>query len=89
MDDTDKITLFLDVGTKGDGIGQPEWLCHARVLQDQPLKVRAYEWDARTRGAIEEVWIANPESTRPYEPTYRVIGGVNQAESAAPGSSHF
>jgi uncharacterized 2Fe-2S/4Fe-4S cluster protein (DUF4445 family) len=27
-----------------------------------------------TRGAIEEVWIAGPDSAKPYEPTYRVIG---------------
>jgi uncharacterized 2Fe-2S/4Fe-4S cluster protein (DUF4445 family) len=29
-----------------------------------------------TKGAIEEVWIAGRGSTKPFEPTYRVIGNV-------------
>ena len=29
-----------------------------------------------TQGAIEEVWIEGREAPAPYEPTFRVIGGV-------------
>jgi uncharacterized 2Fe-2S/4Fe-4S cluster protein (DUF4445 family) len=29
-----------------------------------------------TRGAIEEVWVAGSRAEKPFEPTFRVIGGV-------------
>jgi len=78
MDDTDKITLFLDVGTNGETVlGSREWLVTCACSAGPAFEGAGVVHGMRaTRGAIEEVWIASPNSQRPYEPTYRVIGGV-------------
>ena len=78
MDDTEKITLFLDVGTNGETVmGSREWLVTCACSAGPAFEGAGVVHGMRaTRGAIEEVWIAGPASKHPYEPTYRVIGGV-------------
>jgi uncharacterized 2Fe-2S/4Fe-4S cluster protein (DUF4445 family) len=74
MDDTQKITLFLDVGTNGETVlGSSEWLVTCACSAGPAFEGAGMLHGMRaTRGAIEEVWI-NSET---LEPTYRVIGGV-------------
>jgi uncharacterized 2Fe-2S/4Fe-4S cluster protein (DUF4445 family) len=78
MDDTEKITLFLDVGTNGETVmGSREWLVTCACSAGPAFEGAGVGHGMRaTRGAIEEVWIASPSSAHPYESTYRVIGGV-------------
>lgn len=73
-DDTDQISLFLDVGTNGEMVlGSSEWLVTCACSAGPAFEGAGVEDGMRaTRGAIEEVWI----NTTTYEPTYRVIGGV-------------
>ena len=71
--DTDKVTLFLDMGTNGEMVlGTREWLvscaCSAGPAFDGAGVLHGMR---ATSGAIEEVWINGAT----YEPTYRVIGG--------------
>lgn len=77
MDDTDKITLFLDVGTNGETVlGNRDWLVACACSAGPAFEGAGVVHGMRaTRGAIEEIWIAGRTSTRPFEPTYRVIGG--------------
>ncbi len=74
VDDTDQVTLFLDVGTNGETVlGSAEWLVTCACSAGPAFEGAGVVHGMRaTRGAIEEVWI-NGES---YEPTFRVIGGV-------------
>ena len=78
MDETEALTLFLDVGTNGEIVlGNHEWLVTCACSAGPAFEGAGVGQGMRaTRGAIEEVWIAGPGSDRPYEPTYRVIGGV-------------
>lgn len=74
QDDTDMITLFIDVGTNGEMVlGNRDWLA-ACACSAGPAFEGAGVIDGMraTKGAIEEVWI-NGET---YEPTCRVIGKV-------------
>jgi uncharacterized 2Fe-2S/4Fe-4S cluster protein (DUF4445 family) len=73
VDETDKVTLFLDVGTNGEIVlGSREWLVTCACSAGPAFEGAGVGHGMRaTRGAIEEVWI-NGET---YEPTYRVIGG--------------
>ncbi|MCS7247066.1 MAG: ASKHA domain-containing protein [Anaerolineales bacterium] len=73
MDDTDKLTLFLDVGTNGEMVlGSKEWLVTCACSAGPAFEGAGVRDGMRaTDGAIEEVWI-NSET---YEPDYRVIGG--------------
>jgi len=73
MDDTSKITLFMDVGTNGEIVlGSTEWLVACACSAGPAFEGAGVHSGMRaTRGAIEEVWI-NAET---YEPSYRVIGG--------------
>lgn len=77
MDDTEKLTLFIDVGTNGEIVlGDREWLMTCACSAGPAFEGAGVLHGMRaTRGAIEEVWIASPSSHHPYEPTYRVIGG--------------
>jgi uncharacterized 2Fe-2S/4Fe-4S cluster protein (DUF4445 family) len=72
MDDSDKISLFLDIGTNGETtLGSHEWLVTCACSAGPAFEGAGVQHGMRaTRGAIEEVWI-NGET---YEPTYRVIG---------------
>jgi uncharacterized 2Fe-2S/4Fe-4S cluster protein (DUF4445 family) len=74
MDDTDKVTLFMDVGTNGEIVlGSSEWLATCACSAGPAFEGAGVQYGMRaTKGAIEEVWI-NSET---LEPTYRVIGGI-------------
>jgi uncharacterized 2Fe-2S/4Fe-4S cluster protein (DUF4445 family) len=77
MNNTDKLTLFMDVGTNGEIVlGSREWLVTCACSAGPAFEGAGVAHGMRaTRGAIEEVWVAGAESLHPYEPTYRVIGG--------------
>jgi len=72
VDDTDKLTLFLDVGTNGEMVlGSKEWLVTCACSAGPAFEGAGVRDGMRaTSGAIEEVWI----HSETYEPTYRVIG---------------
>jgi uncharacterized 2Fe-2S/4Fe-4S cluster protein (DUF4445 family) len=74
MDDTEKITLFMDVGTNGEIVlGSSEWLATCACSAGPAFEGAGVQHGMRaTKGAIEEVWI-NDDT---IEPTFRVIGGV-------------
>lgn len=73
MDDTNRITLFMDVGTNGEIVlGSSEWLVTCACSAGPAFEGAGVLNGMRaTRGAIEEVWINAKDS----EPSYRVIGG--------------
>ena len=77
MDDTARITLFMDVGTNGEIVfGSNEWMVACACSAGPAFEGAGVVSGMRaTRGAIEEVWINN--ST--YEPTFRVIGNAKAA----------
>jgi uncharacterized 2Fe-2S/4Fe-4S cluster protein (DUF4445 family) len=74
LDDTDKVTIFIDVGTNGEIVlGNREWLVTVACSAGPAFEGGGVLDGMRaTKGAIEEVWI-NSET---YEPTCRVIGNV-------------
>ncbi|HSQ27843.1 MAG TPA: ASKHA domain-containing protein [Anaerolineales bacterium] len=74
MDDTAKITLFMDVGTNGEIVlGSREWLVTCACSAGPAFEGAGVVNGMRaTQGAIDEVWI-NADN---YEPSYRVIGGT-------------
>ena len=68
MTDSEKVTLFLDVGTNGETVlGSKDFLVTCACSAGP-----AFEGAGVLQGAIEEVWV-NGDT---YEPTYRVIGSV-------------
>jgi len=73
MDDTEKVTLFLDVGTNGETVlGSKEWLVTCACSAGPAFEGSGVLHGMRaTLGAIDDVWI-NGET---FEPTYHVIGG--------------
>lgn len=73
MDDTDQLTLFMDVGTNGEIVlGSREWLVSCACSAGPAFEgAGVYAGMRATQGAIEEVWI----NSDTYEPNYRVIGG--------------
>jgi uncharacterized 2Fe-2S/4Fe-4S cluster protein (DUF4445 family) len=76
MDETEKLTLFLDVGTNGETVlGSREWLVTCACSAGPAFEGAGVLYGMRaTKGAIEECWISGERSSHPYEPTYRVIG---------------
>jgi uncharacterized 2Fe-2S/4Fe-4S cluster protein (DUF4445 family) len=74
MFQTDKLTLFIDVGTNGEIVlGNADWLIACACSAGPAFEGAGVHSGMRaSEGAIEEVWI-NAET---YEPTYRVIGDV-------------
>jgi uncharacterized 2Fe-2S/4Fe-4S cluster protein (DUF4445 family) len=78
MDETDKLTLFLDVGTNGETVlGSREWLVTCACSAGPAFEGAGVINGMRaTKGAIEECWISGENSAHPFEPTYRVIGNV-------------
>ncbi len=72
MDETNKVTLFIDVGTNGEMVlGSRDWLVTCACSAGPAFEGAGVVHGMRaTRGAIEEVWI-NSET---FDPTYRVIG---------------
>ncbi|MBI4319552.1 MAG: DUF4445 domain-containing protein [Chloroflexi bacterium] len=71
---TDKLTLFIDVGTNGEIVlGNSDWLITCACSAGPAFEGAGVRHGMRaTEGAIEEVWI----NTKSYEPTYRVVGDV-------------
>jgi uncharacterized 2Fe-2S/4Fe-4S cluster protein (DUF4445 family) len=76
MDETDKLTLFLDVGTNGETVlGSREWLVTCACSAGPAFEGAGVINGMRaTKGAVEECWISGESSLHPFEPTYRVIG---------------
>lgn len=76
MDESQLITLFIDVGTNGEIVlGSRDWLITCACSAGPAFEGAGVINGMRaTSGAIEEVWIAGLGSEHPYEPTYRVIG---------------
>ena len=76
LDVTDKLTLFLDVGTNGETVlGSREWLVTCACSAGPAFEGAGVLFGMRaTKGAIEECWISGESSPHPYEPTFRVIG---------------
>jgi uncharacterized 2Fe-2S/4Fe-4S cluster protein (DUF4445 family) len=76
MDETEKLTLFLDVGTNGETVlGSREWLVTCACSAGPAFEGAGVLNGMRaTKGAIEECWISGENSPNPFEPTYRVIG---------------
>ncbi len=74
LSETEKITLFLDVGTNGEMVlGSKEWLVTCACSAGPAFEGAGVIHGMRaTTGAIDEVWI----NTTTYESTWRVIGGV-------------
>jgi uncharacterized 2Fe-2S/4Fe-4S cluster protein (DUF4445 family) len=71
--ETDKNTLFMDIGTNGEMVlGSRDWMV-ACACSAGPAFEGAGVIDGMraTKGAIEEVWI----NSQTYEPNIRVIGG--------------
>lgn len=78
MDDVEKLTLFMDVGTNGEIVlGSHEWLISCACSAGPAFEGAGVSDGMRaTQGAIEEIWIEGKNASEPYEPNYRVIGGV-------------
>jgi len=78
MDDAEKLTLFMDVGTNGEIVlGNRDWLAACACSAGPAFEGAGVRDGMRaTRGAIEEVWISGPDAPTPYEPSYRVIGNA-------------
>jgi uncharacterized 2Fe-2S/4Fe-4S cluster protein (DUF4445 family) len=76
MDETEKLTLFLDVGTNGETVlGSREWLVTCACSAGPAFEGAGVLNGMRaTKGAIEECWISGENSPKPFEPTFRVIG---------------
>ncbi len=73
LDDTEKVTLFLDVGTNGETVlGSSEWLVTCACSAGPAFEGSGVLHGMRaTLGAIDDVWINGTT----LEPTYHVIGG--------------
>lgn len=73
LDDTEKITLFLDIGTNGEMVlGSKDWLVTCACSAGPAFEGAGVLHGMRaTTGAIDEVWI-NEET---LEASWRVIGG--------------
>jgi uncharacterized 2Fe-2S/4Fe-4S cluster protein (DUF4445 family) len=74
MFQTEKLTLFIDVGTNGEIVlGNADWLIACACSAGPAFEGAGVHSGMRaTEGAIEEVWV-NADT---HEPTYRVIGEV-------------
>ncbi|MCO6450484.1 MAG: DUF4445 domain-containing protein [Caldilineales bacterium] len=74
VDDSEQITLFMDVGTNGEIVlGSNEWLVTCACSAGPAFEGAGVVDGMRaTKGAIEEVWVDGHD----YEPTCRVIGNV-------------
>ena len=74
VDDTEQVTLFMDVGTNGEIVlGSQEWLVTCACSAGPAFEGAGVASGMRaTKGAIEDIWINYAN----LEPTFRVIGGV-------------
>ena len=73
MEQTDTVTLFMDVGTNGEIVlGSRDWLVTCACSAGPAFEgAGVYSGMRATKGAIEEVWI----NGNTFQPSYRVIGG--------------
>jgi uncharacterized 2Fe-2S/4Fe-4S cluster protein (DUF4445 family) len=73
VDDTEQVTLFMDVGTNGEIVlGSQEWLVTCACSAGPAFEGAGVASGMRaTKGAIEDIWI----NDLTLEPTFRVIGG--------------
>ncbi len=73
LSETEKVTLFLDVGTNGEMVlGSKEWLVTCACSAGPAFEGAGVLHGMRaTTGAIDEIWI----NTDSLEATWRVIGG--------------
>ncbi|MDI7276046.1 MAG: ASKHA domain-containing protein, partial [Anaerolineae bacterium] len=71
---TEKLTLFIDVGTNGEIVlGNADWLISCACSAGPAFEGAGVQSGMRAiPGAIDEVWI-NPQS---FEPTFRTIGDL-------------
>ena len=74
LDDTEHVTLFMDVGTNGEIVlGSREWMVTCACSAGPAFEGAGVASGMRaTKGAIEDIWINDAN----LEPTFRVIGGV-------------
>ncbi len=74
LDNTDVLTLFMDIGTNGEIVlGSRQWLVTCACSAGPAFEGAGVSHGMRaTSGAIEEVWINN----QTYEPSFRVIGNT-------------
>jgi len=72
VDDSDQVTLFLDVGTNGETVmGSREWLVTCACSAGPAFEGSGVLHGMRaTLGAIDDVWV----NSQNYEPTWNVIG---------------
>jgi uncharacterized 2Fe-2S/4Fe-4S cluster protein (DUF4445 family) len=71
---TEKLTLFIDVGTNGEIVlGNNDWLISCACSAGPAFEGSGVHSGMRaTMGAIEEVWI----NATTFEPTFRTIGDI-------------
>jgi len=71
---TDKLSLFIDVGTNGEMVlGNSDWLLACACSAGPAFEGAGVHSGMRaTTGAIEDVWI----NSKTLEPTYRTIGNA-------------
>jgi len=69
---TDKLTLFIDIGTNGEMVlGNKDWLLACACSAGPAFEGGGVRHGMRaTAGAIEDIWIHR----RTFEPTFRTIG---------------
>lgn len=81
---SDKMTLFIDVGTNGEIVfGDCNWLISSACSAGPAFEGAGVVHGMRaTEGAIEEVWI----SAETYEPTVRIIGQPGEKPRGICGS---
>jgi uncharacterized 2Fe-2S/4Fe-4S cluster protein (DUF4445 family) len=74
MHESDKLTLFIDVGTNGEIVlGNRDWLITCACSAGPAFEGSGVRHGMRaTAGAIEEIWIDH----RSLEPSYETIGGL-------------
>lgn len=74
LDDAEKVTLFMDVGTNGEIVlGSREWLATCACSAGPAFEGAGVGHGMRaTKGAIEDIWV----NDKNLEPTFRVIGNV-------------
>jgi uncharacterized 2Fe-2S/4Fe-4S cluster protein (DUF4445 family) len=74
MYSTDKLTMFIDVGTNGEIVlGNRDWLLTCACSAGPAFEGSGVRHGMRaSAGAVEEIWIDH----RTYEPTYLTIGSL-------------
>jgi uncharacterized 2Fe-2S/4Fe-4S cluster protein (DUF4445 family) len=84
MDETDELTLFIDIGTNGEMVlGNSDWMITCACSAGPAFEGAGSECGMRaTTGAIDDVWI----NSATFEPVYHVIGPAGQKPLGICGS---